>query len=345
MISLTNSSRTLSDESKRKLQNFWRDYTYLVINEMSMISKSFLALLSQMISTAKATDEFAGQAASFGGINAILCGDFHQFPPVVTPPYEALYFPANTQKNSVDALLGRTIYEEFETVMVLKEQIRCTDPEWHDFLQHLHYGRVQEHHVHMLRTLVLGDSHMPPTDFKSEPWQDASLVTPHHKVRIRWNELALRKHCQRTHHQVFICHAEDTIKGRALSRREKNALQNRSSVTKKKARQELPGMIELALGMKVMVTTNVEMDLDITNGVRGTIQDIILHPDEEYSKEKEEVVLKHVPLYLLVKLDHTRATPLKGLEEGVIPVEPATKSMQIRVVEEDGSQPCRTVNC
>jgi len=102
-------------------------------------------------------------------------------------------------------------------------------------------------------------------------------------------------------------------------------------------------MIELALGMKVMVTTNVETDLDITNGARGTIVDIILHPDEEYSKDKQEVVLKHVPLYLLVKLDCTCATPLKGLEEAVIPVEPATKSMQIRIVDEDGNQPHHTV--
>jgi len=81
--------------------------------------------------------------------------------------------------------------------------------------------------------------------------------------------------------------------------------------------------------MKVMVTMNVEMDLNITNIARGTIVDIILHPDEEYSKDKQEVVLKHVPLYILVKLDRTRATPLKGLEEEVIPVEPAMKSMQI----------------
>ena len=32
--------------------------------------------------------------------------------------------------------------------------------------------------------------------------------------------------------------------------------------------------------MKVMVTDNIETDLDITNGARGKIVDIILHPDE-----------------------------------------------------------------
>ena len=102
-------------------------------------------------------------------------------------------------------------------------------------------------------------------------------------------------------------------------------------------------MVELAIGMKVMVTTNVETDLDITNGARGTIMDIILHPDESYSEEGRDIVLKNIPLYLLVKLERTRATPLKGLDEAVIPVELATKSMQVQVVENDGNQPRRTV--
>jgi len=101
-------------------------------------------------------------------------------------------------------------------------------------------------------------------------------------------------------------------------------------------------MVKLAIGMKVMVT-NVETDQDITNGAHGTIMDVILHPDETYSKEERDMVLKNVPLYLLVKLEHMRATPLKGLEAAVTSVELATKSMQVQVVENDGNQPQRTV--
>ena len=104
---------------------------------MSMISKSFLTLLSRVICIGKGTDGDAGRTHSFGGINVILCGDFHQFPPVAAAPKEALYFASDNDRDSVDALLGRQIYEEFRTVVILKEQMRCTDPEWLDFLQHL----------------------------------------------------------------------------------------------------------------------------------------------------------------------------------------------------------------
>ena len=44
--------------------------------------------------------------------------------------------------------------------------------------------------------------------------------------------------------------------------------------------RDSPYEIEVVVGMKVMVTNNVETDLDITDGVRGEIVDIILHPDE-----------------------------------------------------------------
>ena len=38
-----------------------------------------------------------------------------------------------------------------------------------------------------------------------------------------------------------------------------------------------PRTIEIAIGMVVMVTENLETDLNITNGARGRITSIILH--------------------------------------------------------------------
>ena len=344
MISQHNLHKALSEESKRKLQEFWREYAYLIIDEMSMISKTFFALLSRIISIAKTTVGVDTPTDSFGGINVIICGDFHQFPPVAAPTYEALYYPANIQKDSADALLGRAIYEEFVTVVILKEQIRCVDPVWLDFLQHLRDGRVQEHHIKLLEGLVLNDPQCPKTDFTQAPWQNAGLVTPRHAVRMRWNESAVRKHCQLSGNQLFVCEAEDTIKGRELDDREKDALANRAwQNPQSKKRLQLPAKVELAIGMKVMVTTNIETDLDITNGARGVIVDVVLNPGEIYSKEAEEVATAKLPLYLLVKLDWTRTTPLEGLQEAVIPVEPMTQTLQIQLAGKDGKTIRRTV--
>ena len=104
---------------------------YLIIDEISMISKSFLAVLSRHISIGKGAgtvDRIGSEL--FGGISVIFYGDFHQFPPMACGPHKALYEPSNLERDSVDSQLGPAIYEEFNIVVVLCEQWRVTDPTW-----------------------------------------------------------------------------------------------------------------------------------------------------------------------------------------------------------------------
>ena len=101
----------------------------------------------------------------------------------------------------------------------------------------------------------------------------------------------------------------------------------------------------MAIGMKVMVTQNiVTTDLDITNGARGTIVNIWLHPEEPpISDLQPKIELKYLPLCVLVKLDHTRTSQLTGLEECVIPVEPVTQPYRISYQSSEGNALTRTV--
>lgn len=80
-----------------------------------------------------------------------------------------------------------------------------------------------------------------------------------------------------------------------------------------------------------MVTMNVETDLDIANGSRGTVQGIILHPDEPEVGNGRRVRLKYLPEYILVKLDNARMAALSGLAEGVVPVVPSSKGFTITI--------------
>ena len=92
----------------------------------------------------------------------------------------------------------------------------------------------------------------------------------------------------------------------------------------------LPSQLMLAKGMKVMVTLNIHTDLDIANGTRGEIVDIVLNPNEpEFKQDAKEIKLQKQPLYVLVKIENTRLSALPGLEKGVIPIAPVGKSMKI----------------
>ena len=97
----------LSARSRRKLQGIWKHIKYLVIDEVSMISKMFLAKLSHNISIGKITDNENPSPDSFGGISIILCGNFFQFPPVVGGVSDALYnLVCQVKNNTVDSQAG-----------------------------------------------------------------------------------------------------------------------------------------------------------------------------------------------------------------------------------------------
>ncbi|KAF8584625.1 hypothetical protein K439DRAFT_1616606 [Ramaria rubella] len=93
----------------------------------------------------------------------------------------------------------------------------------------------------------------------------------------------------------------------------------------------LPDQVELVIGMKAMVMTNVDADLDVANGSHGEIVDIGLDPREEKRGDCVIVELGFPPTYILVKLYRTQAEQLEGLEAGVLPIELAKKSFKITV--------------
>ena len=204
----------------------------------------------------------------------------------------------------------------------------------------------------MLRTLLLKRSNivseLPPspvdphtqpltrspistTDFTTKPWADAALITPWHAVWTQWNEEASQKRCSEAGRTLFICPALDEIKGAPLTLEEWYALASRYKNTRKWRNKDLPETILLTIGMNVMVTNNLQTDLDIMNGAWGVITDIILNQDKPPLEGGSTVQLKFLPECVLVKLSRTRATTLPHLDEGVIPIQCVSCHMQIRV--------------
>jgi hypothetical protein len=200
----------------------------------------------------------------------ILVGDFHQFPPVARKQSAPLYWPCNPAKDKPEDMLGRQIYEKFTTVVRLTEQVRTTDPVWQDLLQHVRHGSCRGNHLQILRDLIITSPKCPPTDFNQEPWNDAVLVTPRHGVRRQWNEAAVAAECSRRRIQLFHVTACDTIGGKQLSLNDRFAIAStKDRGGKRKERGGLQDVVDLAIGLKVMVTFNVNTNLDIAAHDRG----------------------------------------------------------------------------
>jgi len=316
----------------KALEDYWNDKHYLIIDEISMVSREFFAKLSNIIAQAKAGRGIVTNEP-FGGLNVILVGDFHQFPPVACKASAPLYWPCNHDKDNEMEILGCKLYEQFDTVVRLKTQVRVTDPEWVELLQHARNGSCKEHHLATLRSLILTHDRCPATDFSTSPWKTAVLVTPRHAVRMQWNYATARCRAGRNRISLLTCPAFDSIQGRPLTLQEKFSVAAKSNGTRSRNQQQrggLPNEIELAIGMEVMVTFNVSTDLDMANGARGHILDIVLDPREDGSITASECTeLQYPPLYVLVQMKRTKASPLNGLQPGVLPITPLSRTFTI----------------
>ena len=131
------------------------------------------------------------------------------------------------------------------------------------------------------------------------------------------------------------CPAKDRIGEHTLSAQE--CIHMRTSRSSK-GRKGLPNEIEIAVEMKVLVTYNLETVLDITNGARGTVTDIILDPRESHQDHQSPVFrLQYLPKYILVRLERTKISKLSQLGDNIIPIEPMTISMELDGLEKSAN--------
>ncbi|KAF8332839.1 uncharacterized protein EI90DRAFT_3054594, partial [Cantharellus anzutake] len=169
------------------------------------------------------------------------------------------------------------------------------------------HGKCTKDQIHMLRGLVLGTPNCPQTHAEEPPWCEAVLVTARHAVRTQWNELALRLHCCRTGTVLYRFHAKDTTEKRELRLSERWAIarhmfKEEGHTARLRRQGGLPSVVELAIGGKVIITTNLDTDIDVVNGVRGQIVGIWADPqDSDMTGAVQE--MKYPPSCALVKLE------------------------------------------
>jgi hypothetical protein len=153
------------------------------------------------------------------------------------------------------------------------------------------------------------------------------LVTAQHAVQMQWNELALRSHCRRTANMLYRFHAEDMTEGCPLRLKERWAVarhvfKDNSHTARLKRQGGLQKVIELALGCKVIITMNLDTDMDIANGVRGQIMEMWADPQEESGTMHSVQEMKYPPTCILVKLERFHGHEIEDLGEGTIPIFP-----------------------
>lgn len=297
-----------------------------ILDEASMFKKGQIFCLSEIVGTTLAQDFRRSALHPFGGMHVILAGDFHQFPPV-GGAYSALYI--DHPSDDAHALLGREIFLQFDTVVILTEQIRVRDSVWSGILNRLRVGECDDKDIREVEKLVLTNPACDVPNFQEDPWSDAILITTRHGVRERWNEEAIAKHCLKTGNLRYVCPAEDIDK--ATQEVPSKAARLRIARMNSKATGKLADRLTVAKGMKAMVLLNVATEADIANGTRGVVEDIVLDPREEMlGNERGTVHLRYPPAMLLFRPDKPTGLVFDGIPAGLIPISPSQITFNVK---------------
>lgn len=311
-----------SKKTKEKREKNIKPTTYLVLDEVSMCTTEVLEATSGVAGFMKRDDSNTTEA--FGGINVILVGDFHQFPP---PGREnlALY---NRKPPTITAAVGCAIFEQFETVVILREQRRIEDASWMGILRRARTGDCTSDDIDEIRKLVVTEPDCNIPDFHEEPWSSAILVTPRHGVRNPWNEAAIERHCASTGNTLYTFDAEDTVgKDRTTLSMEQRVV---IAGMREKKTARLPNRTAVTIGMKAMVTWNISTDADLANGARGEVIDIVLDPRENpRTISGTSVTLQYPPATVLFKPINRCGIKFPGLVDGLLPIFPTESTFII----------------
>jgi len=157
--------------------------SWIAIDEVGMCTVDLITLLSQVAGKVHASDGSVDSTTPFRGLNMMLMGDFHQFPPVGNSK-AALDSNPLSRKTTI---IGKAIYTQFQTVINLTQQWHIRDSRWIEIIQNARQGECTQEDIEEIRKLVIARPGCDVPDFTKEPWNDAILVTPRNAVCAAWN--------------------------------------------------------------------------------------------------------------------------------------------------------------
>ena len=277
--------KDLQGERLHDMQQSLADMEYLIIDEMSMVGRKFLGQVDQRL-----RQVFPRQADTpFGGCSCLLFGDFGQLPPVMDLP---LY---TTVSRSPLSDQGSAAYQLFDRAIVIKQVMRQSGQDFDQVLFRDILLRLRD------AKLTISDweqlMKQTPTEVSDlAPFTNALHLHPTIEAVVEHNITRLRA----SGHPVAIIKAVH------------------SGPNASKASSEDAGGLEsiicLAHNARVMLTSNLWVDMGLVNGAMGTVMAICYRSGESPP---------NLPIAVTVRFDSYRGPTLS---DGTVPITPLRRT-------------------
>ena len=204
--------------------------------------------------------------------------------------------------------------------------MQIMDPLWDSILTHAHTGDCTANNLAKINKLILTNNNCPVPDFTVALWCECILVTPQNAIQMLWNEWMLNMHCSCTGQTHYTVNAIDKCQLCKLSILEHLAIVHLEINQMNLLLQKL----EIAVGMKLMVLSNIAPYASLANGSCGVVMGIILNLRESECDTATTIhKLQYPPSAILFHPLNGCAVQLQGLPPGTVPIFPQTKLFTI----------------
>lgn len=317
----------------------WKNVSYLIIDEVSMVGARFLSQLSSRMRQGKGDDPLAREKP-FGGVNVIFMGDFGQLKP---PKQYALYayeliqnpsFPEARSERGISALNGAFLWRQINSaVELVKNQRHANDEKYAKFLDRLRVGKCETTTTtEGLSDLAYISTRLMENQASNkevmEEFCDAPIIVGSKVLRDLLNSILIKYHARKRGVAVHPYFSHDVIDKKPATGRIQKHLWNISSTVN----HDSFGVLALFIGMKVMVTDNLAFDSGIVNGREGIVTNIV-YEEDELARRYAKVVYVYI---------EGCGIALSGLERDVVPIFPTTTQVEHGLFNVQG---IRTKSC
>ena len=314
LLHLNESGRGMSAKTKRDLAAMWDGVDYLFVDELSTLGCELLYNISRSLTEAKGTTK------AFGGMNAILAGDFAQLPPIgdvrLYKDVNTGSMTASTTNKGQGKILGRLLWLSFETVVLLHETMRQSGDDnagFVELLARLRDGVCNGEEYHLLTGCTLRNGVL---------WADGvgevftPVIVTSNETRDAINRRSVEAFAERMDVQLHWYHAWDTHRRKKITDTTliQKLEEQHSGQTKHRLRK-----IPLIIGMPVSINQNFDVPAGVVNGSYGMLRMIRYFADEDGRRYLKSCV---------VEITDSNAISLPHLPAHHFPILPDTTELK-----------------
>ena len=278
----------LSCETLNTLQSQLAGLNILVIDEVSMVDPKLLSYIHgrlKQIKQIRGTD----RKSLFGGVSILAVGDFYQLPPVKA---KSLCVPS--------AHAGHTLWQDNFEKIELDEIMRQRDDV--SFADTLNNCRILKKHVCLNE--VDHEALESRADLPNIPDTALHVFATNSRVNIH-NSETLLKLCS----SIVVLQAQDYVKN------PKGSIDNKSETPRNGQPNDLADSLLIAVGARVMLMRNTDVNDGLVNGAFGTVVEII--------QDNLEAPASAVH----VKFDNPKVGAKQQLQNKAVPIKPYEEQM------------------